>query len=175
MALRIDRYRMTDGQTPLAAAYFNPVWQDIDVRLAALEALKIAWADAVAELTRFGLERINVALAPTLEQATDLLDQLLDAAQGFRTEVSEALMAEVQPALDRLANPGAVVVTYVGGVVTEVAEQMPAGERVTTYSYDGQGRIDTATTVFAGVTRVETYMYTGGVLTGMTATEGPTP
>ena len=37
MPSRIDRYRMKDGVTPLAARYFNPVWQDIDLRLAELE------------------------------------------------------------------------------------------------------------------------------------------
>lgn len=167
MALRYDRYRMSDGKTPLGAAYFNPVWQDIDVRIAALEALKIEWTEVVAELTRFGLERINVALAPTLDQASTLLGQLLNDAHGFRT----ALMEEIQPDLDKVAAPASIAATYADGRLTALTEQLPAGERVISYTYDDEGRVSTATSTFAGVERVETYAYVDGLFTGMAATQ----
>jgi hypothetical protein len=65
MSLKFDSYRFTDGKTPLSAATFNPRLQDIDTRLAALEALKVSWQAAVQALTDFGLTRLDAVLGPT--------------------------------------------------------------------------------------------------------------
>ena len=65
MPISFDKYRFTDGQTALSAGTFNPRFQDLDTRIAALEALNIAWQAAVQELTDFGLARLDSVLSPT--------------------------------------------------------------------------------------------------------------
>jgi len=65
MPLSFDKYRFTDGQTALSAGTFNPRFQDLDTRIAALEALNIAWQAAVQTLTDFGLARLDSVLSPT--------------------------------------------------------------------------------------------------------------
>lgn len=171
MPTRFDRYRMRDGETELSAGYFNSVFGDIDLRIAKLEAIKISWDAAVGDITRFGLERINIALAPTLDQASALLDQLLNDAANFRA----ALMADIQPLLDPHGDPSAVAYIYdASGLVTGVTEQLPAGERVSVTAYDAQGRVATVTQTFAGIESTSTYTYDGaGALTGVTRTETP--
>jgi hypothetical protein len=74
MSLKFDDYRFTDGKTALSAATFNPRFQDLDTRIAALEALNISWQAAVQVLTDFGLARLDSMLGPafaTLNQDVD--------------------------------------------------------------------------------------------------------
>ena len=59
MPSRFDKYRMRDGVTPLAERYFNPIWQDLDLRLASIEELQVTWEEVVRTVTDFGLVRIN--------------------------------------------------------------------------------------------------------------------
>ena len=74
MPSRIDRYRMVDGKTPLGAGYFNPIWQDIDVRLLSVESMTITWEAAVRQVSDLGLARINEVLAPALAEVEALTD-----------------------------------------------------------------------------------------------------
>jgi len=159
---------MRDGQTPLAASYFNPVWQDLDIRIAALEQLQIDWKQAVDEISKFGLDRINAALIPVVEQATELLDQLINDAKGFR----ESLMAEIRP---HIVKPDVLEVEYdAQGRVTRQVERTLIGDRSTVCAYDDQGRVQHLTVEFAGIRRIETITWTAdGRLAGMTATEEP--
>lgn len=102
---QFDKYRMVDGSTPLAARYFNRVWQDIDLRIASLEEVKIAWQTAVDEVVRFGLVRIDELIREPLqsvlalsEQATSTsveLEQLRLLAQE-RTTALALLIATLQ-------------------------------------------------------------------------------
>lgn len=66
--------RMRDGVTKLGEQYFNPIWDLIDRRLDVLETLKISWEAAVADLTQFGLRRIDETLAPAIDRIGDLAE-----------------------------------------------------------------------------------------------------
>lgn len=79
MPSHIDRYRMKDGVTPLAARYFNPVWQDIDLRLAELEQLRMGWQEAVRQVSDLGLVRINEVIGGPLETVNAAIDQMQGA------------------------------------------------------------------------------------------------
>ena len=59
-----------DGKTRFNAAYFNPIWDLIDKRIADLEETKISADAEVAKLTTIGLERIDSVLAPAYLQVT---------------------------------------------------------------------------------------------------------
>jgi hypothetical protein len=94
MPLNFDNYRFTDGTTPLSAATFNPRFQDLDTRIAALEALNIAWEAAVQTLTDFGLARLDSVLSPTF----DTLNQdvaIADASVAAITASQSASLAAV--------------------------------------------------------------------------------
>lgn len=91
MARRSEAYRMVDGRTPLAAAYFNGVFEDLDIRLADLEALRLNWQEAVAEVSSLGLLRIdeligkpvgevNAAIAEVQRRLADLPDLVTSTA-----------------------------------------------------------------------------------------------
>lgn len=71
MPSRFDKYRVKDGLTKLGEAYFNPVFQDIDLRLAGLEELRLSWEEAVRAVSEFGLVRINDVLGPAFADVTD--------------------------------------------------------------------------------------------------------
>lgn len=75
MPSRFERYRMVDGSTPLAARYFNQVWQDIDLRIATLEEIKLSWQNAVDEVVRFGLTRIDELIREPLQAVVELSNQ----------------------------------------------------------------------------------------------------
>lgn len=101
MPSRFDAYRMTDGKTPLAARYFNPVWQDLDLRLVELEALRVGWLEAVSQVSNLGLARINELVgAPmtTVNEAIATLQQSLAELPDvvLAGELDTALQAEAQ-------------------------------------------------------------------------------
>lgn len=83
MAVKRDAYRFKDGVTDLSAKTFNQIFSDLDARLHSLEQLGVTWKDAVFELQQFGLERINGALAPVLEQMTSDVAELNTQRTSF--------------------------------------------------------------------------------------------
>jgi hypothetical protein len=95
MPSRFEKYRMKDGATPLAERYFNPIWQDLDLRLAGIEELEVSWEAVVRTVTDFGLLRINEVLAPAFE----LLNGQIAAAGGKVDEIE----AKRQLALQAIA------------------------------------------------------------------------
>ncbi|WP_313410586.1 hypothetical protein [Stutzerimonas kunmingensis] len=99
MPSRYDRYRMKDGLTRLGEAYFNAIWRDLDVRLASLEDLRIAWTEAVRMITETGLVRINEILAPAFADVSDKSAQV----EAMRVAALD-LIALLE---DRIANTGA--------------------------------------------------------------------
>lgn len=78
MPSRFEKYRVKDGVTPLGERFLNPVFQDIDLRLAGLEDLRLSWEAAVRAVSDYGLVRINDVLGPALLEVTDKSAQIED-------------------------------------------------------------------------------------------------
>jgi len=167
MPSQFDKYRMRDGITPLSERTFNPIFRDVDKRIAAIEALKISWLDAVALVTSQGLLRIDAVLQPSI----DTINQAVADTQTILAGMPDiATNASVNA---KLAKPSAVSYTYDGsGNVTQQAETIGAVTRATSYTYDANGNIATVVIADGTVTRTETYTYdANGLLTGMSAVE----
>ncbi len=117
MPSRFEKYRVKDGTTKLGEAFFNPVLQDIDLRISGLESLQIAWEVAVARVTQFGLARINEVIAPTSTELNTIRSEAL------------AALADLQTALDTFEAAGLAdilawkndVTTQISGLSTAVA------------------------------------------------------
>lgn len=62
--------RFKDGVTRLSERYFNPIWENIDTRINALELVNISWIAATNDLIQFGLRRIDEVLAPAFERVS---------------------------------------------------------------------------------------------------------
>ncbi|MFS4552081.1 hypothetical protein [Comamonas resistens] len=118
---QFDKYRMVDGITPLAARYFNKVWQDIDLRLASLEEIKIAWQSAVDEVVKFGLVRIDELIQEPLRDVLALseqaqgtsaqlehLRQLAEARTAALNALIGTLRGETEQAVERFTAAAAV-------------------------------------------------------------------
>ena len=60
---------------------------------------------------------------------------------------------------------------YTNGLLTQMTEQLAAGERVTAYSYT-DGRLTSAVETLGQLVRTTTYTYQAGSLTGFTTTKG---
>lgn len=74
--------------------------------------------------------------------------------------------------LSPINDPTALAITYDSqGRPQLIEETVGANLRQTTSTYNADGTVATVVIVFGGVTRTETYSYTSGRLTGMTATE----
>jgi hypothetical protein len=69
MPTRLETYLMHDGRTRVGAEYFNPIWADLDRRLVRLEELRTEWEAAVADLTQFGVARLDGVVAPLVAAA----------------------------------------------------------------------------------------------------------
>ena len=99
MPARFDAYRMTDGKTPLSARYFNPVWQDLDLRLVELEALRVGWLEAVSQVSNLGLARINELVGAPMEK----VDAAMATLQQALAELPDVVLAgELQPQIAAL-------------------------------------------------------------------------
>ena len=113
---------MQDGVTPLAARYFNPVWQDIDLRIAELEQLRIGWQEAVRQVSDQGLARINEVIGGPIDTVNAAIEKMqqaladvpnvviqgdLDAALQAEAEARNALTQQIAAINAALANLGA--------------------------------------------------------------------
>lgn len=200
MPTRFEAYRMRDGVTPLAEDYFNPVLADIDARIAELESRRADLQGVIDDLTRFGLQRIDTLLGPSMAAVNAMLDELsarrdellvaignvgnlatqeqLGAAIAAEQAARQAAITAEQAAraaaiAQATARPSGVTYTYApNGSVSGMSETLPTGTRTTTYTYDAQGRVTQAAQTLGSSTRTTTYTYDGnGNLTGYTVTE----
>jgi YD repeat-containing protein len=160
MASRFQRYRMRDGVTPLSARFFNPVFQDMDVRLVALEAFRQVTEEATRDAIDNGLARVNAVLVPMLEAAQASLDAgqvilnqvILDAQAAMDTARAEAqagfdtLLAEAAAEVAAIQNALADVV-LLGTLNARLAFVEPA--LATEYVYDANGRLESSTETLA--------------------------
>lgn len=94
MPSRFDKYRVKDGLTKLGEGFFNPVFQDLDLRLVGLEALRISWQAALSTVTDFGLVRVNEVIGPTLSDAMAKADEIETKRQAAITSL-QALQAVI--------------------------------------------------------------------------------
>ncbi len=73
MTRKYLQYAFSAGKTPLSAKTFNDRFGDIDLRLDALEKIKVDWENAVLQLLQNGLAKINESLLPVITQAQEIL------------------------------------------------------------------------------------------------------
>lgn len=96
MAKRFDAYRMQDGKTPLSADYFNPVFQDIDLRISDLEQRRTDLQSVMDELSKFGLQRIDALTSRAMADMTAILAELREVRDELTagTQLAAAITAE---------------------------------------------------------------------------------
>lgn len=96
MATRFDAYRMQDGKTPLSADYFNPVFQDIDLRISDLEQRRTDLQSVIDELSKFGLQRIDALTSRAMADMTAILADLREVREELTngTQLAAAITAE---------------------------------------------------------------------------------
>lgn len=183
MPIRFEAYRMRDGVTPLAQDYFNPVLGDIDARIADMEARRDDLQAVTDELTRFGLQRIDSLLGPSMAEVNAIIAYLyqkraeLEGAVGNIANLATTGQLNTAIAIEQTARAAAIATAtapvtamaagYTGNRITSITED----GKTTTITYNGDGTVNTISWPRAGKTRTETYTYSAGRVTGMNATE----
>lgn len=139
MPSRFERYRMVDGRTPLGERYFNAIWRDIDLRIATLEDVKIAWQAAVDEVVRFGLVRIDDLIRGPLQEVTALAEQATSTSQQLeslrqlaetRTTALTALIASLESSTQEQVSQ------FVADTTTATAAEIAAWKAARTLELD---------------------------------------
>ena len=74
MARQFEKYRMRDGASILNESFFNPIFNDLDLRLHQQELIEKDWQGQIRELNRLGLRRIDENLAPALEELEEIIE-----------------------------------------------------------------------------------------------------
>lgn len=195
MPKRFDAYRMKDGATPLSEAFFNPVFGDLDSRIADLEERRADLQAVMEELSKFGLQRIDVLTSRAMNEMNAVLVELRDvrdeltagtklaaaiqAEQSARGQaIAQAVQAEAVARTEAVAKatalPSAATINYdAAGRVSGATETLPAGERITTFTYADGDRVASMAVTLAGNTRITTYGYDGqGRMGGYAVMEG---
>lgn len=186
MPSQFQKYRLRDGVTPLAARFFNPVFQDMDTRLVGLEAFRTVTEGATRDAITHGLARVNAVLVPMLEAAQaalvagqSMLDQVIidaqatmAAAQAATQQDFDALLVEAQARVDAIqAALDDVVMLAV--LNARLAFIEPALASDSTYNVAGQ-LVEVAETLADTTTRttVMTYDIDGRLHTQITTARG---
>lgn len=96
MATRFDAYRMQDGKTPLSADFFNPVFQDIDLRISDLEQRRTDLQSVIDDLSKFGLQRVDALTSRAMADMTAILADLREVREELTngTQLAAAINAE---------------------------------------------------------------------------------
>ncbi len=99
---------MRDGETPLSQDFFNKVFADIDTRIAELEARRADWNEVLANLTTFGLQRIDVLVGPAMAEVNAMLadlrtkrDELVATIGNIGNLVTQAELATAMEGLTK--------------------------------------------------------------------------
>jgi YD repeat-containing protein len=164
MPTRFEKYRMRDGVTPLSQDYFNPIFGDIDARIADLEERRADLQTVVDELTQFGLQRIDTLVGPAMAEVTAMLELLrlrrdqLEAAIGnvadlaTRTQMvqdigdairdeAEARNEAIMMAVQAEATARAAAVPPAAAARAAAIALATARPSASTVTYDGNGRV----------------------------------
>lgn len=100
MPSRFESYRMVDGKTPLAGSYFNPILQELDMRLVGLEELRASWLEAVAQVQELGLARINELVGQPMQTVNDAISEIEQRIAALPQVVSqEQVTQQLQQAM----------------------------------------------------------------------------
>lgn len=96
MPKRFDAYRMRDGATALSEGFFNPVFSDIDNRIADLEERRAELQAITDEIAKFGLQRIDVLTARAMADMNAILTELRQVRDELTagTQLAAAIGAE---------------------------------------------------------------------------------
>jgi hypothetical protein len=88
MAQRFDQlYRVKQGDNLGDPLYWDVRFRDIDLRLAAAEALFARMDEAVAQVTALGINRLNETFAPLIARLTAEIDHSLSLIAQAQAEV----------------------------------------------------------------------------------------
>ena len=183
MPARFDAYRMTDGKTPLSAAYFNPVFQDIDLRISDLEQRRTDLQSVMDELSKFGLQRIDALTSRAMADMTEILADLREVREELTngTQLAAAITAEaaarneaISGAVQAEALARAVALTSEADARAQAIEQAVAQEAAArnddvakvaarpsaaTIAYDASGRVLSTTETLPTGQRVTALTY----------------
>lgn len=189
MPRRLDHYRMVDGKTPLSARYFNPVWQDLDLRLDTLEGVRMSWDDAVRRVSDLGLARINEVLGPAIQavdgsvaRAESMLDDIgeerdealaaLVAWKAQRLGELEAWRTMLEGSLPAINDRFGSVLALTGGMLTGplvlAADPQQAMQAATRQFVDGARVPPGVVAYFAGATPPAGYLKANGAAVSRT-------
>lgn len=186
MPARFDAYRMIDGKTPLSAAYFNPVWQDVDLRITELESRRADLQAVMDELSKFGLQRIDTLTTRAMTEMDAVLlelrqvrDELTDgtrlaAAMAAEQEargqaITQAVQGEAAARAAAVAQEAAARNDAVAGeavaradAIAQAIAQATAQPSVATITYDASGRVSGTTETLPAGERITTLTYADG-------------
>lgn len=148
MPSRFESYRMVDGKTPLAAGYFNPILQELDLRLVGLEELRVSWQEAVAQVQELGLARINELVGAPMEQVNAAIEEMEGRIAALPDMVSQQqLDQQLQAAMQAEATARELLgqaLAQLQGTVTQLqnADHFPpmAGKAGQFLTNDGNAR-----------------------------------
>ena len=143
---------MRDGETPLSQDFFNKVFADIDTRIAELEARRADWNEVLANLTTFGLQRIDVLVGPAMAEVNAMLadlrtkrDQLVAAIGNISNLVTQA---ELGTALETLA--GSITKEGIGLGQVDNVSAASLRDRATHTGTQGMATVDGLADALAG-------------------------
>lgn len=139
MPSRFERYRVVDGKTPLAARYFNPVFQDLDLRLASLEEVRISWDTAVKEVVKFGLTRIDELITEPLREVSQLSNQAHETSAQLEQlrQTAQTHTADLTALINTLRNQTEQQVdAFVASTTQDAANDLAAWKALRTAELD---------------------------------------
>ena len=178
MPTRFESYRMRDGVTPLSQDYFNAIFADIDTRIAELERQRVDLQAVVDELTKYGLQRIDVLVGPSMAAVNAMIEQVrerrdqLEAAIGNISDLAtkgDVSTAKAEALAARIGSVNGLTGTAITLQPKHLRLGPANGPSAVTLTRDGSGRLTGVVSIVDAKPCTQVLTYDGaGKLTDVT-------
>lgn len=124
---RLGAYEIKRGDNLADPSFWNRRFEDVDLRIHALEAAATAVEDAAQEVIAVGLQRLNETFGPLIQQSTQSVQDAAALLAQTQTEVQTTIGNANTTFAAAIAEANADLVAFIADANEQIALALAGG------------------------------------------------